>query len=171
MYRLSQDFYYNCFFHLTSILSLSDKQRDLFVHRKGKWTLGKCKINTKGTRFSLLSKWLRLLCYSPLDSFHNCTSCLWSSLHFKKIHLVIKSSLQTTAILILMYDFILLIKYRSFLGAICVSIQYNQIWRGGVFRCIKARNVSVGSESEHSGTWCISDQHESALPRWKKLQS
>ena len=76
MYRLSQDFYYNCFFHLTSILSLSDKQRGLFVHRKGKWTLGKCKINTKGTRFSLFSKWLRLLCYSPLDSFHNCTSCL-----------------------------------------------------------------------------------------------
>ena len=59
MYRLSQDFYYNCFFHLTSILSLSDKQRDLCVHRKGKWTLGKCKINTKGARFSSLSKLLR----------------------------------------------------------------------------------------------------------------
>ena len=108
---------------------------------------------------------------SPLDSFHACTSCLWSSLHFKKIHLVIKSSLQRTTILILMYDFILLINYRSFLGAICVSIQYNQIWRGGVFRCVKARNVSVRSESEHSGTRYISDQHESALPRWKKLQS
>ena len=42
MYRLYQDFYHNCFFHLSSILPLSDKQ-----HRKGKWTFGKCKINTK----------------------------------------------------------------------------------------------------------------------------
>ena len=169
MYRLYQDFYHNCFqFHLSSILSLSDKQRDLCVHRKGKRTFGKCKMNTKGTKFSLLRVASQIIIFRKLkiSPFVLQSPRFFQQLHkLPKIHLVIKSSLQRTAILILMYNFIPLIKYRSFLGAICVSIQYNQIWRGGVFRCVKAGNVSVGSESEYSGTRYISDQHESALPR------